>query len=380
MSSAQLKKLADDGKLKASDQVQVDGGSWKPIASVKGLGVSKPSSSAAAPPPIPHTASESPPTSPSGATPFPEWYATKWPSNLRWYFQVPLWLFYGFVWIPVWYVLTTTAGGVKERWAGLPWTGKAIACLPLLLPFVLVGGFSSSNSPSSGRISSNRSGPFEGEADTEVANSGPPHGQLAGTWKTKGGTIWKLTKIESGESTVFYEDKVTGANIAFSKDGRIVFVDEHMTINGTYKIHEGGNRISISGLGKVDGTDVKALITDEWSRIDGKGYKPFITVGGSWKCRKTGLNFHFKQAPKSSSVGRRTATFAVDKAGEVWSFNFDENGIVYAHPKKNVANSRSRIGKFSYDGTTLIIKLALTAVRADLGKIPWEYEFELQRY
>ena len=385
MSSAQLKKLAKDGKLKPSDLVQVDGGDWKLVTSVKGLIEEKPPVASPTPPPIPQAAGPATPST-SEATPFPEWYATKWPSKLRWYFQGPLWLFYGFVWIPVWYVVTTTAGGVKERGAALPGTGKAIACLPLLLPFVLVGGFSS-NSPSSNRLSSNRSDLFEGEADTEVANSGPPHGQLAGVWRGRDNTVYELRLKEHRDGSYIYESirerQRTGLYpvMIFNDDGTMTYLAEHQDWMAKYEIKEGQRLTMVGTLNYQRGLDTgKFDIAHFWTRIDGKGFTPFISLKGTWKCRKTGANFNFKLPKKSSFVGVRSASFDVDKAGEQWEFNFRESGIVYAHPKKNVANSRSRIGKFSYDGTTLIIKLALTAVRADLGKIPWEYEFELQRY
>ncbi|MEZ5943970.1 MAG: hypothetical protein R3C18_21445 [Planctomycetaceae bacterium] len=119
-------------------------------------------------------------------------------------------------------------------------------------------------------------------------------------------------------------------------------------------------------------------------------FPTFTLAKGVWKCRKTGLNFYFeplivtgpngeKGVPKSILVNHSTAPYTVTKAGEVWTFDFHENGIVYASPQKNVENKRSRIGQFSFDGEKLDIKLALTASRADLGKIPWEYEFELVR-
>lgn len=118
-------------------------------------------------------------------------------------------------------------------------------------------------------------------------------------------------------------------------------------------------------------------------------FPSFALAKGVWKCRKTGLNFFLeplivtgpdgkKGIPKSIAT-HRTALFSVSKSGEEWTFDFHENGIIYASPKRNVENKRSRIGRFSFDGQTLDIKLALTASRKDLGNIPWEYEFELVR-
>lgn len=101
--------------------------------------------------PEPHfesTVLQSPPTDKSqessnqpSAVPFLDWYQSRWLSSLRWFFQVPIWIVYGFAWIPMWYIATgTPSGGVRTKWLSLSLPGKAIACLPLLLIPHLMGG------------------------------------------------------------------------------------------------------------------------------------------------------------------------------------------------------------------------------------------------
>lgn len=125
-----LEKWAGVGRLRPSDYVrQQHETDWKPASEAVQF-KSQPSTSVNSHPDAKCSPGDDPPT----ATPFGEWYKERWLSKLRWYFQIPMWLIYGFVWIPIWYVATATpSGGFKRRWVSLSFTGKAVACLPLLL-------------------------------------------------------------------------------------------------------------------------------------------------------------------------------------------------------------------------------------------------------
>jgi len=125
-----LEKWAGVGRLRPSDYVrQQHETDWQPASETVQF-KSQPSTSVNSHPDTKCSPGDDPPT----ATPFGEWYKERWLSKLRWYFQIPMWLVYGFVWIPIWYVATATpSGGFKRRWVSLSFTGKAVACLPLLL-------------------------------------------------------------------------------------------------------------------------------------------------------------------------------------------------------------------------------------------------------
>lgn len=125
-----LENWASVGRLRPSDHVrQQDETGWRPAA--KAVSIQN----------QPAMADElSPSDNAPPATSFGAWYQRCWLSKLPWYGQAPLWLFYGFVWIPIWYIATATpAGGIRQRWVSLSLTGKAVACLPLLLVVLLIG-------------------------------------------------------------------------------------------------------------------------------------------------------------------------------------------------------------------------------------------------
>ncbi|QDU94055.1 DUF4339 domain-containing protein [Lignipirellula cremea] len=134
VAQATLEKWAEFGRLRPSDYVRRQNETdWRPAS--EAVQFKRQSSIAESSQPDPKF---SPSDVSSSATPFGEWYEARWLSKLRWYFQITLWLIYGFVWIPIWYVATATpSGGIKRRWGSLSITGRAVACLPLLVFFFI---------------------------------------------------------------------------------------------------------------------------------------------------------------------------------------------------------------------------------------------------
>jgi len=130
-----LEKWASVGRLRPSDHVRWQNETdWRPAQEAVQFKKQQTIADNSQP-----DARHSPSDVASSATPFGTWYKERWLSKLRWYFQTPLWLIYGFVWIPIWYVATATpSGGINRRWASLSLTGKAVACLPLLLLAMLI--------------------------------------------------------------------------------------------------------------------------------------------------------------------------------------------------------------------------------------------------
>jgi len=135
VAQATLEKWASVGRLRPSDHVrQQDEINWRPASEAVQFKKQPTIADRSQP-----DAKPSPDHVRSSATPFGEWYKERWLSKLHWYFQIPLWLIYGFVWIPIWYVATATpSGGIKRRWGSLSSTGKAVACLPLLLLAMII--------------------------------------------------------------------------------------------------------------------------------------------------------------------------------------------------------------------------------------------------
>lgn len=151
LSSAELKHHAFQGLISPTDLVWKQGSTRKSRAgSIKGLFTAvkaKPK----APPAIPkmpegHRTPEPSPVAPPGTLPpvpdqaprFSQWYRNTWIFGLRWFIQLPIWLFYGFIWIPLWYFVSTTGrGGIKARWQKLPLDGKAMCCTPMIILVVL---------------------------------------------------------------------------------------------------------------------------------------------------------------------------------------------------------------------------------------------------
>lgn len=143
VAQATLEKWAGVGRLRPSDHIrQQDETDWRPASEAVQFKKQPTIADRNQPDTKP-----SPDHVQSSATPFGEWYKERWLSKLRWYFQTPLWLIYGFVWIPIWYVATATpSGGIKHRWASLSFAGKAVASLPLLLLLVMITPRSGSDS------------------------------------------------------------------------------------------------------------------------------------------------------------------------------------------------------------------------------------------
>jgi len=72
------------------------------------------------------------------ATPFLEWYNSQQISTLPWHYQMLIWLFAGYLWIPIWYFASATpSGSIKQRWSSLSFGMKSVA-VALLLFFLLV--------------------------------------------------------------------------------------------------------------------------------------------------------------------------------------------------------------------------------------------------
>lgn len=130
---SKLQDLARTGRLRPDDQVrQTLDEAWKSASEVLTF-PHQTASSVVEPPPISSTESQ-PVSVKEQAEPFLGWYRDRWVYSLRWFYQLPIWLVYGFVWIPIWYVLSATpSGGPKARWVSLSLSGRAVACLPMLL-------------------------------------------------------------------------------------------------------------------------------------------------------------------------------------------------------------------------------------------------------
>ena len=224
----------------------------------------------------------------------------------------------------------------------------------------------------------------------------------------------KILSAESGKVShaILRPELLTNAReLAVSNDSTVIAVRYNTCEVGLFGAEKSipldANKLK-KGLSKVHrfvGQKVAKQISDVRTRTDryvpspvedgsSPTFPSFQRAEGSWVCRKTGVEFYFEPAvvtgkngekmiSKSVLVKHETAPYRVTKTGksvdEKWSFDFHENGYVYASPIKNVDNPRSRIGKFTFDGKLLSIKLALTASCSDLGKIPWEYDFELVR-
>lgn len=111
LSSDQLRNLARTGKLKPTDLVlRGETGEWKEASSVAGLlsqsdAVATTTTTVSAPE---HEAT--PPQSDSLG--FIDWYKTKWMFQQPSVAQAALWLFYGWLWIPVWYMTTARTGNI----------------------------------------------------------------------------------------------------------------------------------------------------------------------------------------------------------------------------------------------------------------------------
>lgn len=133
-----LQGLVSAGKLRPSDQIrQSSDEGWKAASEMLTF-ARQTSSSVVEPPPLP-TAKPQSVIDKERAEPFLGWYRNRWVYSLRWFYQLPIWLIYGFVWIPIWYVASATpSGGVKNRWDSLSLTGKGIACLPLIFVLMLI--------------------------------------------------------------------------------------------------------------------------------------------------------------------------------------------------------------------------------------------------
>lgn len=245
---------------------------------------------------------------------------------------------------------------------------------------------------------------------------GPAYARLAGRWRGNDGKLYDLVVQERKENGCWYTDRGTPpsngqpATAVFNDGGAFVYINGTMRVTGSFRL-DGNDRIEITGQGTVtrfENPDVKGGVTDVWVRDTENAddaaietseaadstadisFPTFEAAAGNWKCRKTGKSFHFEQQISRGPDGKpgiarmpwgkhEISPFTVKQGNEIWGFEFHQNGLVYAIPQRNVENERGRIGKFSFDGKTLEIKLALTASRAEVGTLPWEFEYELVR-
>lgn len=251
----------------------------------------------------------------------------------------------------------------------------------------------------------------------EQRQAAAPYAQLSGKWRGNDGTVHDLVIHERKENSCEYTDRgVPPSNGQAAKayfngsNAFVYFGSGGMRVTGTYQL-DGIDRIHITGQGTItrfDGPDVKQPITDTWVREGGNAdgdavesteangattgitFPTFEAASGTWRCRKTGKTFQFKPKIRTGPDGKpgiarmpwvkhEISPFTVTQSDEVWVFEFHQNGVVYAIPERNVDSQRARIGQFTFDGKVLDIKLALTALREEVGKIPWEFEFELAR-
>lgn len=132
ITAVQLRQLANSGQVVPDDRIIKQGWNEERLAgSISGL--FKQEAATTTSPQIELVQSK--------AIPFADWYRERWMSSLRWFYQAPIWIVYGFVWIPLWYIATATpSGSIRQRWVSLSSTDKAVSCLPLLLFFILQGG------------------------------------------------------------------------------------------------------------------------------------------------------------------------------------------------------------------------------------------------
>ena len=117
LSSQQLRNLASTGKLKPTDLVRRgETGEWKEASSVSGL-LSRGDAASA-------TAMVSSVTQPSAGPPLSEslgfirWYKTKWMAQQPVGVQVILWLFYGLLWIPAWFLFSPDGSKTQKACFG----------------------------------------------------------------------------------------------------------------------------------------------------------------------------------------------------------------------------------------------------------------------
>ena len=121
-----LKELADAGLLEPSDLVWKEGMSeWQPASQVRGLFPQQktPPPLPSSPPALPHSLVSDTVSASSDArqNSFGEWYRNSL-GKLPVILQIPLWLFYGFLWIPLWYLLSS-GGGFWTIWGFVPVLG-----------------------------------------------------------------------------------------------------------------------------------------------------------------------------------------------------------------------------------------------------------------
>jgi len=117
LSSEQLRNLARTGKLKPKDLVRRgETGDWKEASSVAGLfAEGREVGDASNQPPVADPVTT---PAPSDSLGFVDWYKTKWMAQKPAVAQAALWLFYGVVWIPAWFLFSSNGSKAHKAWVG----------------------------------------------------------------------------------------------------------------------------------------------------------------------------------------------------------------------------------------------------------------------
>lgn len=290
MSERQLRKLGSVGKLPRDDLLQEVGCSdWKPVASVEGLireqWAERPPTTTSTKSSGSATRSEDTKASQAASTvpTFGEWYSRQWPSRLMWFLQIPLWMVYGFVWIPIWYFCTATSGGsVVRRWYALPLSGRVIACLRLLLPVMLINSWMRPPSPSKS-LASNASDSQPVEKHDVVRDGiAASIATLEGDWidregKTRRLVVRKRSSNRSGGLLYKYSDKGAEPNslghypeFTLSEGeqphtGKFTYSGGGIRMSGDYML-ENSSKLTLSGKAKIDGEREELPFFAQWTR------------------------------------------------------------------------------------------------------------------
>ncbi len=154
VSLEKLRSLAEAGKLKPHHLVRLGNGQWQKAEWVKGLFAAQ---TTVHPPGGPSQANSTtgPTDEPPNAASFGDWYKSKWMSQQTVAVQIVLWLLYGWLWIPTWFLFSSDASKKQKSWiAG----GIGV--------FVLIGLLASPNASESRRSAANGSTPA---SDSESA-------------------------------------------------------------------------------------------------------------------------------------------------------------------------------------------------------------------
>lgn len=274
LSSEQLRSLARTGKLKPTDLVRRgEIGEWKEASSVAGLlSQGNEARKTATAGPVSEPAANS---SPSESLGFIEWYKTKWMAQQPAVAQAALWLFYGWLWIPTWYLTTARTGNIFVKVA----VGAILVAL--LLPAI-------KNAREAARRAQERA-VATGTVDTKTVSSS---GNKSGKWGLIG-TDGKLIEpcIHEYDHSAYYDLNLDTEGRKWSS----AFVDmskKYSELGAGLKAHDPKTGISlvqaINGEWSfIDGNDhVIARLPKQYHffdrSFDENGYTRFLMTGGVW--------------------------------------------------------------------------------------------------